>query len=201
MMTNRCLLFFAGTIFLCCAAAAAGADPTPGSSVTVTIDEEKAAKEAAENKKAVINQLIKLLLNRRPPVLLSTQASKEAKPEISIVNGKDDMATMVYRCRYIDPEYLTDALDAVALESAHGVDIAANPAKMVALELADSQPVVWGGSVLAARASRRVAEAVRTASGRVALAADAIEFAKEPRPEGEAPEGVPADLPADVLTA
>ncbi|NLE76693.1 MAG: ATP-dependent Clp protease ATP-binding subunit, partial [Chloroflexi bacterium] len=35
----------------------------------------------------------------------------------------------------------------------------------------------------------------------VRLAADAIEFAKEPRPEGEAPEGVPADLPADVLTA
>ncbi|MBB1494190.1 hypothetical protein J4N02_11570 [Propioniciclava sp. MC1595] len=76
----------------------------------------------------------------------------------------------------ISPAAVADALDAVALESAHGVDIAANPAKMVALELADSQPVVWGGSVLAARASRRVAEAVRTASGRVALAADATEL-------------------------
>ena len=117
MMTNRCLLFLAGTIFLCCAAAAAGADPAPGSSVTVTIDEAKAAKEAAENKKAVINQLIKLFLDRRPPVLLSTQAAKEAKPEFSIVNGNDGMATMIYRCRYIDPEYLTDALDAVVTDA------------------------------------------------------------------------------------
>lgn len=45
----------------------------------------------------------------------------------------------------ISPAAVADALDAVALESAHGVDIAANPAKMVALELADSQPVVWAG--------------------------------------------------------
>lgn len=71
---------------------------------------------------------------------------------------------------------VADALDAVALESAHGVDLAANPAKTVAIELADAQPVIWGGSVLAARASRRIAEAVRTASGRVALAADAGEL-------------------------
>ncbi len=35
---------------------------------------------------------------------------------------------------------------------------------------------MWGASVLAARASRRIAEAVRTASGRVALAADAGEL-------------------------
>lgn len=71
---------------------------------------------------------------------------------------------------------VAEALDAVALESAHGVDLAANPAKIVAIELADTQPVIWGGSVLAARASRRIAEAVRTASGRVALAADAGEL-------------------------
>lgn len=39
--------------------------------------------------------------------------------------------------------------------------------------LADAQPLVWGGSVLAARASRRIAEGLRAASGRAALAADA----------------------------
>ena len=39
--------------------------------------------------------------------------------------------------------------------------------------LADAQPLVWGGSVLAARASRRIAEALRAGSGRAALAADA----------------------------
>jgi Bacterial phospho-glucose isomerase C-terminal SIS domain len=39
--------------------------------------------------------------------------------------------------------------------------------------LADATPLVWGGSVLAARAGRRFAEALRKASGRTALAADA----------------------------
>ena len=76
----------------------------------------------------------------------------------------------------VSPAAVADALDAVALASGHGVDLASNPAKTFAIELADAQPVIWGGSVLAARASRRIAEAVRTASGRVALAADAGEL-------------------------
>jgi hypothetical protein len=42
--------------------------------------------------------------------------------------------------------------------------------------LAEAQPLVWGGSVMAARASRRVAGALRAASGRAALAADADEL-------------------------
>ena len=73
----------------------------------------------------------------------------------------------------VSPGALADSLDAVASASSHALDLSANPAKAVALELADAQPLVWGGSVLAARASRRIAEAVRAASGRVALAADA----------------------------
>ena len=52
-------------------------------------------------------------------------------------------------------------------------DIAVNPAKMLAIALADANPVVWGGSVLAARAARRVAESIRQASGRTAIAGDA----------------------------
>lgn len=76
----------------------------------------------------------------------------------------------------VSPPEVADALDAVAAEAGFAVDLSANPAKALALELADSQPLVWGGSVLAARASRRIAEAVRTASGRVALAADADEL-------------------------
>ncbi len=71
---------------------------------------------------------------------------------------------------------VADALDAVALECGHSRDLSENPAKRVAIELADAQPLIWGGSVLAARASRRIVEAVRTASGRVALAADAGEL-------------------------
>jgi Bacterial phospho-glucose isomerase C-terminal SIS domain len=65
------------------------------------------------------------------------------------------------------------ALDDVAVECSPNSDVAANPAKDLALMLADALPLIWGGSVLAARAARRVVEAVRLASGRPALAADA----------------------------
>ena len=64
-------------------------------------------------------------------------------------------------------------MDQVAEECSPYADVAVNPGKDLAMGLADAQPLVWGGSVLAARASRRVAEALRAASGRTALAADA----------------------------
>jgi hypothetical protein len=64
-------------------------------------------------------------------------------------------------------------MDQVAADCSPYADVAENPAKDLALGLADAQPLVWGGSVLAARASRRLAEALRAASGRAALAADA----------------------------
>lgn len=73
----------------------------------------------------------------------------------------------------IDVDAVAGGLDAVASDCSHTLDLATNPAKTLALELADTTPLVWGGSVMAARASRRVAEAVREASVRVALAADA----------------------------
>ena len=73
----------------------------------------------------------------------------------------------------VDVPAVAQAMDDVAVDSAPGLDIAHNPAKGAALELADAQPLVWGGSVLAARASRRVAEALRRACGRVVLSADA----------------------------
>ncbi len=68
---------------------------------------------------------------------------------------------------------VADAMDAVAAESSAQLDVSQNPAKAMALELADAAPLVWGGSILAARASRRIAEALRAASGRVVLSADA----------------------------
>ena len=61
----------------------------------------------------------------------------------------------------------------MAIECSPNNDVASNPAKDLALMLADALPLVWGGSVLAARAARRVVEALRLASGRPALAADA----------------------------
>lgn len=72
-----------------------------------------------------------------------------------------------------DAESVAQALDEVAIACSPNRDLAVNPAKMLAIALADSTPLVWGGSVLAARAARRVAEAIRRASGRTALAGDA----------------------------
>lgn len=76
----------------------------------------------------------------------------------------------------VHPEAVADAFDRVAEDCSPFVDVSENPAKDLALGLAEAQPLVWGGSVLAGRASRRVAEALRAASGRAALAADAVEL-------------------------
>lgn len=72
-----------------------------------------------------------------------------------------------------DPEAVATALDDAAIACSPYRDLAVNPAKMLAIALADATPVVWGGSVLAARAARRVAESLRRVSGRGALAGDA----------------------------
>ncbi|MGN6253310.1 MAG: SIS domain-containing protein [Marmoricola sp.] len=72
-----------------------------------------------------------------------------------------------------DPEKVATALDDVAVRCSPHQDLAVNPAKILAGNLADTSPLLWGGTVLAARAARRVAESVRRATGRAALAADA----------------------------
>lgn len=95
---------------------------------------------------------------------------------------RDQLATAVVVLEYLervslgpraDAEQVATALDEVAIECSPHRDLAVNPAKMVAIALADTNPLVWGGSVLAARAARRVAESIRRASGRTALAGDA----------------------------
>jgi hypothetical protein len=95
---------------------------------------------------------------------------------------RDPLATAVVMLEYLDrvglgpradAEVVAEALDGVAIACSPHRDLAVNPAKMLAIALADSTPLVWGGSVLAARAARRVAESVRRASGRTALAGDA----------------------------
>lgn len=73
----------------------------------------------------------------------------------------------------VNPELVADAMDLVAEDCSPYADVSENPAKDLAISLADAQPLVWGGSVIAARASRRLAEALRAASGRAALAAEA----------------------------
>ncbi|MFC5729590.1 SIS domain-containing protein [Nocardioides vastitatis] len=94
-----------------------------------------------------------------------------------------------------DSEAVANALDQVAIACSPGRDISINPAKMLAISLADANPLVWGGSVLGARAARRVAESIRRTSGRTALAGDAEHLL--PVIEAARPRNVFADPFAD----
>jgi hypothetical protein len=95
---------------------------------------------------------------------------------------RDQLATAVVMLSYLDrvqlgpatdAEQVAEALDDVAIACSPHRDLAVNPAKMLAIALADTNPLVWGGTVLAARAARRIAESIRRAIGRTALAGDA----------------------------
>lgn len=72
----------------------------------------------------------------------------------------------------VSAEPVAAALDEVALRCGPGVPLDANPAKELALALDDHVPVLWGGSPLAGRAARRVAEGLRAATGVPAVAGD-----------------------------
>ncbi|HSV37446.1 MAG TPA: hypothetical protein VLI04_01685, partial [Nocardioidaceae bacterium] len=94
----------------------------------------------------------------------------------------DQLATAVVMLQFLsrvglgpdtEPETVAQALDDVAVSCSPFVAQTDNPAKLLAIALADSTPILWGGSVLAARAARRIAESIRRSSGRAALAADA----------------------------
>ncbi|MGB0099238.1 MAG: SIS domain-containing protein [Nocardioides sp.] len=97
-------------------------------------------------------------------------------------SSRDQLATAVVVLDFLhqvtlgpeaDAEQVAEALDQVAISCSPHRDLAVNPAKMLAIALADASPLVWGGSVLAARAARRVAESIRRVTGRTALAGDA----------------------------
>ncbi|WP_436699398.1 SIS domain-containing protein [Nocardioides sp. BYT-33-1] len=116
----------------------------------------------------------------------------------------DQLATAVAMLSFLDqvhlgptaePDAVAEALDSVAIACSPHRDISINPAKMLAIALADAAPLVWGGSVLAARAARRIAESIRRTSGRTALAGDAEHLL--PVIEAARPRNVFADPVAD----
>ncbi len=72
----------------------------------------------------------------------------------------------------VGAEPVADALDSVALRCGPDVPTEDNPAKQLALVLADHVPVLWGASPLASRAGRRIAENLRAATGVPAVAGD-----------------------------
>lgn len=117
-----------------------------------------------------------------PPASLVAEHAAGRWSTILPTTTSDQLATAIAMLAFLDraslgpaadPEQVATALDEVATSCSPHRDIAVNPAKMLAIALADAVPIVWGGSVLAARAARRVAESIRRASGRTAIAGDA----------------------------
>lgn len=104
------------------------------------------------------------------------------RDSIVLPSAGDQLAMAVVLLEFLDrldlgpdtePEAVAVALDEVAIACSPYRDLAVNPAKILALGLGDATPLVWGGSVLAARAARRIAESLRRTCGRAALAGDA----------------------------
>jgi hypothetical protein len=117
-----------------------------------------------------------------PPGSLVTEHAEGRYSTVLPASSRDQLATAVVMLQALsrldlgpatDPEEVAGALDEVAIACSPYRDLAVNPAKALAIALGDSTPLVWGGSVLAARAARRVAESIRRSSGRAALAGDA----------------------------
>jgi hypothetical protein len=127
----------------------------------------------------------------RYATLLPTQTNDQLAIAVVVL----DLLDRVHLGPQTDPEVIADALDEVAVLCSPHKDLAVNPAKILAIGIADSNPVLWGGTVLAARAARRIAESIRRATGRTALAADAEHLL--PVLEATAPADVFADPFAD----
>ncbi len=117
-----------------------------------------------------------------PPDSLVARHAVGRHSTVLPTSSGDQLATAVVMLEFLDrlalgprtdPEEVAQALDEVAISCSPMRDLAVNPAKRLAIALGESTPLVWGGSVLAARAGRRIAESIRRSSGRAALAADA----------------------------
>src|SRR5665811_156569 len=113
-----------------------------------------------------------------PPRSLVAEHAAGRYTTVLPTSSGDQLATAVVMLEFLDrvdlgpetdAETVATALDDVAICCSPMRDLALNPAKIVAISLADSTPLVWGGSVLAARAARRVAESIRRTTGRAAL--------------------------------
>ena len=117
-----------------------------------------------------------------PPRSLVAEHAPGRHSTVLPTSSHDQLAVAVVMLQFLsqvdlgpdaDAEEVARALDDVAVACSPNRDLAVNEAKMLAIALADATPLVWGGSVLAARAARRVAESMRRASGRTSLAGDA----------------------------
>ncbi len=149
--------------------------------LVVMLAPERSDPAAASAVAEAVRRGCQVVVACEPSSMVAEHAQGRWTTILPTITG-DQLATAVVMLDYLhraelgpqaDAEEVARALDDVAESCSPHRDLALNPAKMLAIGLADANPVVWGGSVLAARAARRVAEEIRRASGRGALAGDA----------------------------
>lgn len=73
---------------------------------------------------------------------------------------------------HFEIEDVARCLDEVAVACSPYRDLSINPAKALAIGMADAVPVLWGGTSITARAARRTAEAIHRTTGRPAVAGE-----------------------------
>lgn len=71
---------------------------------------------------SVTRQIASLFTSKKPPVSLTSSKFKELPPDFVIIPGADNKSTLIYRCRYINPEAAVDTLEAV-ISSAGAVEV------------------------------------------------------------------------------
>lgn len=117
-----------------------------------------------------------------PPTSIVAEHAAGRHSTLLPAESGDQLATAVVMLQYLsrvglgpetDAAVVAQSLDDVAVACSPFVAQLDNPAKLLAISLADVTPILWGGTVLAARAGRRIAESLRRSTGRAALAADA----------------------------
>lgn len=152
-----------------------------GLDLVVILAPQGSDTDSASSAAEAVRRGCQLVVAAPPYSLVAEHAAGRWTTLLPAVTG-DQLATAVVMLDYLDrvslgprveTEDVATALDQVAIACSPHRDLSVNPAKMLAITLADALPVVWGGSVLAARAARRVAESFRRASGRSAIAGDA----------------------------
>src|SRR6478735_3696269 len=83
----------------------------------------------------------------------ATLLPTETRDQLAIAVAVLDLLDRVHLGPQTDPSVVADALDEVAVLCSPHHDLAVNPAKILAIGIADSNPILWGGTVLAARAA------------------------------------------------
>ncbi len=155
---------WAGALDLVIVLAPDGADPSTAAGV---------AEAVRRGCQLVVATPADSLVGRHVPGRYSTLLPTATGDQLATATVMLDLLDRLDLGPDTDPEVVATALDDVALACGPFRDLAVNPAKLLASGVAETSPLIWGGTVLAARAARRIAESVRRATGRAALAADA----------------------------